>query len=154
MRYFLIDRIDELKKFGHAIGRKAVSLSDDCFEQHFPGEPVYPGALLVEAMAQLGGALLELSLREVLDHCPRCVMSSVRAKFRDFVRPGDLLLLRADVLSRHEDSAKVRVEGSCDGKRVCEAELLYVFVRLAHAALEAQRNDFLDVITRGTRVVE
>lgn len=156
MRYFLIDRIDELKKFQYAVGTKAVSLSDDCFEQHFPGQPVYPGSLLIEAMAQLGGALLELSLRDTLDHCPRCVMSTVRAKFRDFTRPGDVVTMRAEVLSHREESAKVRVQGlrSGDQAKVCEAELLYVYLRIDDPRLEASRNDFLDVITRATKVIE
>jgi 3-hydroxyacyl-[acyl-carrier-protein] dehydratase len=168
LRYYLIDRIDELKKFGYAVGTKCITLSEDCFEQHFPGHPVYPGALLIESMAQLGGALLELSLREVLDHCPRCVLSTVKAKFRDFARPGDVVRLRVDVVSRHEDSALVRAVGTRggpagaaaadpegdQGDRLCEAELLYVFLRIGDARLEAQRNDFLDVVTRTTRIVE
>jgi 3-hydroxymyristoyl/3-hydroxydecanoyl-(acyl carrier protein) dehydratase len=154
LRYFLIDRIDELKKFSYAVGTKAVTLTEDCFEQHFPGQPVYPGALLIEAMAQLGGALLEISLRDELDHCPRCVMSSVKAKFRDFTRPGDQLQLRAEVISRHDESAKVRVNGSCDGKRICEGELLYLFLRIEDPRLEESRSAFLDTVTRATRFVE
>ncbi len=154
MRFFLLDRIDELQRFRYATGRKAISLADDPFEQHFPGHPVYPGALLIEAMAQLGGALLELSLREVLDHCPRCVMSTVKAKFRDFARPGDVVELRAEVLARHDDSARVQVVGSCEGRRVCEAELLYIFLRIDDPVLEASRNELLRTLTRATRFVE
>ena len=154
MRYFLVDRIDELKRFNYALGTKCISLSEECFDEHFPGQPVYPGSLLIETMAQLGGALLELSLRDVLDYCPRCVLSSVKAKFRDFVRPGDTLALRAEVVSRHEESALVRATGLRGAERVCEAELLYVFMRIGDARLEASRNDFLDVLTRATRFVE
>jgi len=154
VRYFLVDRIDELKRFNYALGTKCISLSEECFDEHFPGQPVYPGSLLIETMAQLGGALLELSLRDVLDYCPRCVLSSVKAKFRDFVRPGDTLALRAEVVSRHEESALVRATGLRGAERVCEAELLYVFMRIGDARLEASRNDFLDVLTRATRFVE
>lgn len=154
MRFVLLDRIDELQRFRYAVGRKAISLADDPFEHHFPGHPVYPGALLIEAMAQLGGALLELSLREVLDHCPRCVMSSVKAKFRDFARPGDVVELRAEVLARHDDSARVQVVGRCDGRRVCEADLLYMFLRIDDPVLEASRRELLRTLTRATRFVE
>lgn len=153
MRYFLVDRIDEIQKFSHAVGTRCISLSEDCFEHHFPGQPVYPGSLLIESMAQLGGALLELSLRDVVSPCPRCAMSSVKAKFRDFVRPGDALHMRADIVSHHDHDALVRASCSRDGKRVCEAELLYVYVAVQDPRLQASRDEFLDVITRGAKVL-
>ena len=154
MRYFLIDRIDELKKLEYAVATKCIALSEDCFEHHFPGQPVYPGALLIEAMAQLGGALLELSLRGAAGSPPRCVLSSVKAKFREFARPGDVLSLRADVVSQHEDSALVRAAGTRGEVRICEAELLFVLLRIDDPALEASRRATLEVLTRGTRFVE
>ena len=154
MRYLMIDRIDELKRFGYAIGTKAVALSEDCFEHHFPGQPVFPGALLIEAMAQLGGAMLELSLRDTLDYCPRCVLSTVKSKFREFVRPGDSIRFRAELVSRHEDSALVRAMGSRGEQSVCEAELIFVFLRLDDPRVESSRREFLDVITRGTKFIE
>jgi 3-hydroxymyristoyl/3-hydroxydecanoyl-(acyl carrier protein) dehydratase len=153
LRYFLIDRIDELKPYSYAIGTKCVSLADDCFEHHFPGQPVFPGALLIESMAQLGGALMELSMRGSIEPLPRCAMSSVKAKLREFVRPGDKLCLRAEVVSHREDSALVRVSATRDDRKVCEGEILYVYVRIDDAALQASREQLLDVITRSTKVV-
>ncbi len=153
MRYLLVDRIEELKKHEYAVARKCISLSDDVFEHHFPGQPVYPGALLIEAMAQLGGALLELSLRDEVEHCPRCVLSTVKAKFRDFAKPGDALTLRAEILSRHDGSAKVKVSTKRGEERVAEAEILYLFLRVEDPKLEASRRDYLDILTRSTRFV-
>ena len=154
MRYFLIDRIDELKPGEWADATRCISLSDDCFEHHFPGQPVYPGALLVECMAQLGGALLEISLKGTREYTPRCVLSSVKAKFREFVRPGDVLRVRAEIRSLHDESALVRCSMVRDGKRVTQADLVYVFLEVPDPRLEASRNDFLEIITRTTRFVE
>jgi 3-hydroxymyristoyl/3-hydroxydecanoyl-(acyl carrier protein) dehydratase len=150
----MIDRIEELKKLDYAVGIKCISLSDDVFEHHFPGQPVYPGALLTESMAQLGGALLEISLRDQMDYCPRCVLSKVTAKFRDFAKPGDRLEMRAEILSRREESAKVKTSCKQDDKLVCEAEMLFVFLEVDDAKLEASRQEYLELITRNTRFVD
>jgi len=154
MRFFLVDLIEELKRFEYAVGTKCISLADDVFEHHFPGQPAYPGSLQIEAMAQLGGAFLELSLREELDYTPRCVMATVKAKFRDFVKPGDVLSLRAELQSRHEESAMVKVETRCEERLVSQAELLYMFLEVEDPRLQASRDDFLELLTRNTRFID
>ena len=63
MRYVLLDRISELHPPEQAVGVKCVSLADDVFVDHFPGHPVMPGALILESLAQLGGVLLEATMR-------------------------------------------------------------------------------------------
>jgi 3-hydroxyacyl-[acyl-carrier-protein] dehydratase len=151
VRFFLVDCITSLKRFAYAEGIKCISLADDCFEHHFPGQPVYPGSLLIETMAQLGGALMELSLRTEGGATPRCVLSKVEAKFRDFARPGDRLALRAEVVSHHPDSARLRASVKRDERCLAEAELLYVILRIDDPALEASRRDYLSVLTRATR---
>ena len=151
MRFFLVDCITQLKRFAHADGIKCISLADDCFEHHFPGRPVYPGALLIESMAQLGGALMEISLRKESEPLPRCVLSKVEAKFRDFALPGDQLALRADVVSHHADSARVRAVVTRGEQRLAEAELIYIILRIDDPALEASRRQYLSVLTGATR---
>ncbi len=154
MRYLLIDRIEEIKKFDYAVASKCITLADDCFEYHYPGQPIYPGALLIETMAQLGGALIELSLRDRQEDVPRCVLSSVKAKFRDFVKPGDKLSVRAEIQSHHEDSGFVKVIGSRDGDKVCQADIIYVMLHVDDPELDTFGKQYLDLITREMKVVE
>lgn len=153
MRFELVDRIEEIKLGAYARGIKCISLSDDVFEHHFPSHPVYPGSLLIESMAQLGGALLELSLKDTLSFYPRCVLSMVKSKFREMVRPGDTLNMHAEVLSLHEQAAQVRCVGRVFDATRCEAELTYVILQIDDPLLQAHRATFLDVITRNTHYV-
>lgn len=151
MRFFLVDAITRLKPFAYAEGLKCISLADDCFEHHFPGQPVYPGSMLIETMAQLGGSLMEISLHKEGAPTPRCVLSKVEAKFRDFARPGDRLLVRAEVVSHHEDSARLRTVALRDERILAEADMLYIILRIDDASLEASRRQYLDILTRATR---
>src|SRR5256885_4331284 len=110
MRYVLIDRIERLEPGKSAAGVKCVSLADDVFADHFPGHPVMPGALIVEALAQLGGVLLEATVRRQGSggeerHALLTIIE--RAKFRRLVRPGDRLLLEARVLRASEDGGQI-----------------------------------------------
>ena len=148
MRYLQVDRIEELKRGEYATAVKCITLADDVFEHHFPGQPVYPGALLIESMAQLGGALIELSLRDGRPRAPRCVLSAVKAKFREFAKPGDALRLRAEVVSCHEDAALVRVATTRGEQRICEAEVTYVLLDVDDPKLDASRRELLELLTR------
>ncbi len=150
----MVDRINEIKKNAYAVGIKTVSLSEDCFEHHFPGQPIYPGALLLESMAQLGGALIEISLSDVYKICPRCVLSVAKAKFRDFARPGDRLVLRAQIDSRHEESFKVKVSTECESKPICEADLIFVLIHVDDPILDASRRQVIDLLTKNTRYIK
>src|SRR4051812_28989166 len=97
MRYVLLDRITALEPPARARGVKCVSLSDDVFVDHFPGHPVMPGALTLEALAQLGGVLCEATMRLAVNggrnDLHALLVAVERAKFRRLVRPGDRLEL-------------------------------------------------------------
>src|SRR5256885_12991107 len=109
MRYVLIDRIERLEPGKSAAGVKCVSLSDDVFVDHFPGHPVMPGALLLEALAQLGGVLVEATLRaRGRDHLHAILTMVDRARFRQMVRPGDRVELQAIGLAAGADGGQVR----------------------------------------------
>src|SRR3954470_5673152 len=109
MRYLLLDRITELSPPERATAIKCVSLADDVFVDHFPGHPVMPGALILEGLAQLGGVLLEATLRQRGRSDLHALLTMIdRAKFRQMVRPGDKLDLEATVLAATEDGGRVR----------------------------------------------
>ena len=94
MRYILLDRIEQIDHSRRLRAVKTVSRSEDFFTDHFPGQPVMPGALLIECMAQAGTALLELSN----DLRIKAILVMVeRAKFKAPVRPGDTLLVDMSV---------------------------------------------------------
>ncbi len=128
MRWIFLDRIDELKPGETAIGRKGCASSEDYFADHFPGFPVVPGVVQIEALAQLSGKLIEVTLFDSERQWVWPILSMVRkAKFRRFVKPGDTLVLHSKLLNMREESAVCAVHGTVDGQRVINAELVFVF---------------------------
>ncbi|MBU0552349.1 beta-hydroxyacyl-ACP dehydratase [Myxococcota bacterium] len=128
MRWWFLDRIDELISGAHAVGRKGVASSEDYFTDHFPGFPVLPGVVQVEALAQLSGKLVEVTIFDQRGVWMWPILSMVRkAKFRRFVRPGDTVILKSTLKELREESAICGVVAEVDGRKVSEAELLFVF---------------------------
>jgi 3-hydroxyacyl-[acyl-carrier-protein] dehydratase len=122
----LIDRVLEIERKKKIVAIKNVTINEPFFTGHFPGFPVMPGVLIVEAMAQAGGALL---LTEVEDRNGKVIFFTgiEKAKFRRPVVPGDQLRLEVEMLAWREMGAAiaVRIGGQAfvEGKRVCEATL-------------------------------
>jgi 3-hydroxyacyl-[acyl-carrier-protein] dehydratase len=148
MRYLLLDRISELSPPTRARGVKCVALSDDVFEHHFPGYPVLPGALIVEALAQLGGVLLEATQRQRGYHNLHALLVAIdRAKFRQMARPGDRLELITETVRASEDGGRVRGEARLSGEdRLCaEAELTFAFARVDNPQLLKRRREYLNL---------
>lgn len=154
VRYILLDRITELAPGERATGLKCVSLSDDIFVDHFPGHPVMPGALMLEALAQLAGVLLEqtIKLRAPLAAGERHALLTMidRAKFRHVVRPGDRLELEAKPLAVTEDGGQAHGWVRSDGKVVAEAQLSYAFATVTNPTVIAKRREFLEVWLTGS----
>ncbi len=117
--FLLVDRIDELEPGKYAIGRKCVSMNEPFFVGHFPGEPVMPGVLVMEALAQVG-AVICLSLEQ--NKGKTVYFGGVsRARFRNKVIPGDVLTLEVEItkckgplgvgMAKAYDGSKIFAEG-------------------------------------------
>lgn len=105
MRYYLLDRVLSLAKDSTISAIKNVALSEDVFADHFMGKPVMPGCLQIEALAQAGTVLLEAS--SSLTTKALLVMIN-SAKFREMVRPGDQLIIDAELVSRDMGTSVIR----------------------------------------------
>ncbi len=128
MRWVFLDRIDELIPGERAIGRKGVSGAEDYFADHFPGWPVVPGVVQIEALAQLSGKLVEVTVFDQERRWVWPILSMVRkAKFRRFVRPGDTIELRSTISELRDESAICKVRATVDGLPTTDAEILFVF---------------------------
>ena len=125
MRFQLIDRIVALEPGREARGRKAVASSEDFFTDHFPGNPVMPGVLVLESLAQTAGALLAAT--SAFERFGLMTLVE-NAKFRAFVRPGDVLETHVVIVSADDSVARVDATASVEGAVVAGARLSFVLV--------------------------
>ena len=123
--FLLVDRIIELKPRERIVGVKQVTINEPFFLGHYPGAPVMPGVLIVEALAQVGAVL---ALREMPDRAKRIPLFSGinNARFRRPVTPGDTLVLEVTALRMGSRVQRMRGEAKVDGQIVAEAEIMSV----------------------------
>ncbi|MDP6932893.1 MAG: 3-hydroxyacyl-ACP dehydratase FabZ family protein [Myxococcota bacterium] len=128
MRWLLLDGIEELVEGESAVGFRRFAPEEPFFEDHFPGFPVVPGVLLLEALAQLSGKLIGYTVRRQRGDWPFPILSMAdRVKFRRFVRPGQQVRLETQLTELREEAAMVRVRARVDGTLCTQAEQVFVF---------------------------
>ena len=120
--FLLIDRVVEITPRVRIVAIKNVTVNEPFFQGHFPGYPIMPGVLMVEAMAQAGAALL---LREVEDRADKlAVFTGIeRAKFRRPVVPGDQLRIEVEVVNWRHTAVRMQGTAYVGDKRACEATI-------------------------------
>jgi UDP-3-O-[3-hydroxymyristoyl] N-acetylglucosamine deacetylase/3-hydroxyacyl-[acyl-carrier-protein] dehydratase len=120
--FLLVDRILEIEGKQRIVGMKNVTMNEPFFQGHFPGHPIMPGVLIIEAMAQVGGMLLMGGL-EGAEQKVVYFMSLDNVRFRKPVRPGDQLRFELDVIQIRGAVCKMRGIAKVDGELVAEADM-------------------------------
>ena len=125
----LVDRILEVEEKKRIVGIKNVTYNEPFFQGHFPGHPVMPGVLIIEAMAQVGGMLL-MSFVPREDHQSKVVyfMSLDNVKFRRPVVPGDQLRCEVEMVQFRGKTCRMKGIAYVDGYVVCEADMMAALV--------------------------
>jgi 3-hydroxyacyl-[acyl-carrier-protein] dehydratase len=123
--FLLVDRVDELEPGVRAVGIKNVTQNEPFFEGHFPEYPVMPGVLIVEAMAQVGA----VGVMAVEEYQQKLALFAGidGVRFRRQVVPGDVLRMEVEISRLKGQIGRGKGRATVNGKRVCEADLMFAF---------------------------
>jgi len=122
--FLLVDRIIELEPRDRVVALKNVTINEPFFQGHFPGQPVMPGVLIIEAMAQAGGVLAYESMTADSRGQLIYFMGMDKVRFRKPVVPGDQIIFEAKILKLRSTVAKIAGTATVDNQLVAEAELM------------------------------
>lgn len=152
MRFLLVDKVEEVIPGESIRGVKNVTLSEDFLADHFPDNPVFPGTLIIEALAQLGGFLAEATCNAGAageGEARRAVLAQVdKAKFHRPCVPGDQIELRCRLASRLEGAAELEGEALVKGQKAAQAKLIFRLLRVDSEKVHAHRRELYRFWTR------
>ncbi len=150
MRFFLVDRVDAIRPGDAAEGIKNITLSDEVLQDHFPDQPLMPGTLIVEALAQLGGFLVECSVQRPDEPLKRAVLARiVDAKFQRPCRPGDQLRLRCRLGSVIPGAAQIEGQALVGEELAASARLTFHLATIDLPQLHEERRRLYRTWTQG-----
>jgi 3-hydroxyacyl-[acyl-carrier-protein] dehydratase len=129
MRFLLIDRIIDFQPGAKITAVKSLTMAEEYLEDHFPNFPVMPGVLMLEAMTQAAAWLIRLS--EDFAHSVVVLKQASNVKYGQFVEPGQLLTVTAEIISQTDNETKVKAQGTVDGRTTVSGRLLLERYNLA-----------------------
>jgi len=140
MRWIWIDKFVEFHSGQRAVAIKNVTLAEEHLHDHFPGFPVMPETLCIEAMAQTAGILVG----EAKNFEEKVILAKIKkAAFFDYVKPGDTIKLEAKIESITDEAASTTGRISCDGKLVAEIDLMFSHIDKNLAGKEFPQENFV-----------
>ena len=140
MRWIWIDKFIEFESGKRAVAVKNVTLAEEHLHDHFPGFPVMPQSLLIEAMAQTSGILVG----EARDFQEKVILAKVtRAVFHELARPGDQLRLEAEIENLTEEAATIKGTIRCEDRLIGEISLMFSHIDKNIAGLEFPEENFV-----------
>jgi 3-hydroxyacyl-[acyl-carrier-protein] dehydratase len=141
MRFSLIDRIDELEPGTRLAAVKSLTMAEEYLGDHFPGFPVMPGVLMLEAMTQASAWLVRAS--EDFRHSFVVLKEARNVKYGQFVEPGQTLSVTAEIVEQTDRETTLKVRGSVDGRTTVGARLVLERYNLADTRPEQASTDAL-----------
>jgi 3-hydroxyacyl-[acyl-carrier-protein] dehydratase len=121
----LVDRVLDYKPYEYITAIKNVTVNEPCFQGHFPGNPIMPGVLMLEALAQAGGLLSNLSRTPAEGHAFLYFFASIdNVKFKSIVTPGDQLRLHVTLTNQRRDFWRIHGEAYVGDRLACSADLM------------------------------
>jgi 3-hydroxyacyl-[acyl-carrier-protein] dehydratase len=125
--FVMVDRILEYEEAKYIVGIKNVTMNEPFFQGHFPGEPVMPGVMILEGMAQIGALLAYKSMPEAIGEKLVYFAGIDNVRFRKMVRPGDQIVFRVECIRMKPKLSKMSGKAYVDDQLAVEADLMAAF---------------------------